>query len=187
MVGINWNDYFYYDENCASFLRWKVEIRRGKGREVVCVSPGDLAGYLDNCGYWVVGLHGKIYKVHRVIWQLFNGPLEDGDVVDHEDRNKENNRITNFRLIDNPLNRRNMTMNVTNTSGVTGVSLKESHGYSGWRAKWHELDGKRHEKHFSIIKLGNEEAFRLACEYREKMIAQLNEQGAGYTATHGKR
>jgi hypothetical protein len=38
---------------------------------------------------------------------------------------------------------------------------------------------------FSISKLGNDEAFRQACEYRAKMIAELNEQGANYTERHG--
>lgn len=184
---MDWDNYFYYDKSCASFLRWKVEIRRGKGKEVICVSPGDLAGYLDNNGYWVVGLHGKIYKVHRVIWQLFNPLITRKDVIDHKDRNTENNLITNLRLTTNPVNRRNMTMNVTNTSGTTGVSFKNSHGYSGWRAKWHDLEGNRHEKHFSTLKFGDEEAFRLACEYRSSMIEELNTQGAGYTDGHGTR
>lgn len=40
---------------------------------------------------------------------------------------------------------------------------------------------------FSTHKFGNDEAFRLACEYRIEMVAELNRQGAGYTKTHGIR
>ena len=38
---------------------------------------------------------------------------------------------------------------------------------------------------FSVEKHGNEEAFRLACEWRSEQIRLLNEQGAGYTERHG--
>ena len=36
------------------------------------------------------------------------------------------------------------------------------------------------------IKHKYDEAFRLACEHREKMIMELNDRGAGYSPTHGK-
>lgn len=40
-------------------------------------------------------------------------------------------------------------------------------------------------KTFSISKYGEKESFRLACEYRSKMIESLNANGAGYASTHG--
>ena len=41
-------------------------------------------------------------------------------------------------------------------------------------ARWYDIDGILRGKHFRIDRLGNDEAFRLACEWRAKMIEQLN-------------
>lgn len=82
---------------------------------------------------------------------------------------------------------RNQGMKSTNTSGVTGVSVREGRpGDFHAVASWNDLNGKHHSKNFSFKKYGEEEAFRLACEYRAKMIEELNKQGAGYTVSHGK-
>ena len=82
---------------------------------------------------------------------------------------------------------RNRGMMSNNTSGVTGVSVQEKRsGDFHSVAQWCDLSGKPHFKSFSFKKYGEEEAFRLACEYRSKMIEELNKQGAGYSVSHGK-
>lgn len=43
-----------------------------------------------------------------------------------------------------------------------------------------------HKASFSCNKYGHEQAFQLACQWREQKIAELNEQGAGYSERHGK-
>lgn len=79
-----------------------------------------------------------------------------------------------------------------NTSGFTGVHFDEKVHPSGKNtttyavAHWHGLDGKQYRKHFSVKKFGILEAFAMACAYRDKMIAELNAQGAGYSENHGK-
>jgi len=75
----------------------------------------------------------------------------------------------------------------SNKSGVTGVSLKISRGKeSSWVASWVDLEKNSTSKGFSIIKYGNDLAFKLACEHRTKMIESLNQQGAGYSDSHGQ-
>ena len=74
----------------------------------------------------------------------------------------------------------------SNKSGATGVFYLNKGKYGSFRAEWYEVNGKSRSKSFSIKKYGYDEAYRLACEYRELMISRLNEQGAGYSENHGK-
>jgi hypothetical protein len=80
---------------------------------------------------------------------------------------------------------RNQRMQTNNTSGFTGVNLHTKD--NNWMASWrNHKSGKSHSKSFSINKYGNDEAFRLACEYRQKMIEEMNNLGAGYSENHGE-
>ena len=74
-------------------------------------------------------------------------------------------------------------MYITNKSGKTGVNLKTTNGVDSWRATWVDGSGKRCEKSFSTTKYNN--AFELACQYRDKMIETLNQEGFGYSYRHG--
>ena len=176
-------NYLYYDPTSPSGLRWKVKPNRK-------IRIDSVAG-TDCIGRWAVRVNGRIYLAHRVIYEMFNQLLEGFD-IDHIDRNGLNNRIENLRAVPHAVNMRNTSLQKNNSSGVTGVNYKEiydkrnDYTYKGWRAEWRDLTGKNCTKLFSARKYGHDQAFQLACEYREKMIAQLNEQGAGYTDTHGK-
>lgn len=64
---------------------------------------------------------------------------------------------------------------VTNTSGVTGVSLKQDKGYAYWIAFWCDKNKKLKSKHFSIAKYGYDQAFEMACNYRKEMISELSD------------
>jgi len=83
---------------------------------------------------------------------------------------------------------RNQRKYKNNSSGVTGVNLlKTKHG-NYWTARVsHPLHDYEITKSFSIKKLGNDEAFKLACEHREYLIKMLNQEfDAGYSDSHGK-
>lgn len=123
--------------------------------------------------------------------EINNGKIPENHAIDHLDGNKMNNHISNLRLTTYALNNRNLLKAKNNTSGMTGVSktsisFKDSgRCYEYWMAQWY-LDYKYFQKKFSIKKFGEQGAFVLACEHREKMVAQLNLDGAGYTDRHGK-
>ena len=87
--GINWNDYFEYDENTPSCLKWKIHLGNTKNRK--------HAGTLDSRGYFRVSVNKSRYWVHRVVYEMFNGHLTSDMEVDHLDGNKSNNRITIYR------------------------------------------------------------------------------------------
>lgn len=87
---------------------------------------------------------------------------------------------------------RNRTKLSTNTSGINGVwwdnkvwpDKSSSTLYA--KAVWTNLEGKQKTKCFSTKRYGLLPSFKMACDYRDKMIAKLNASGAGYTDKHGK-
>lgn len=147
---------------------------------------GQVAGSFDHYGYSTTKLFGKVYKNHRIIWLLFNDWVDSELQIDHIDGDVGNNNVNNIRLVSRTVNNRNGALQCNNTTGITGVCPRiDVNGRYYYTANWTTVNGKRKQKSFSILKLGESEAFRLACEYREKMIEELNSQGAGYTERHG--
>ena len=62
---------------------------------------------MDRDGYIRVRVDGKEYRAHRVIWEMFNGPIPEGMLIDHIDRDVYNNRIENLRLVTRQQNNAN--------------------------------------------------------------------------------
>jgi hypothetical protein len=167
----------YVSDTSPTGLRWAEDIRLGFGNSVLRASKGDIAGSED-VRYYEVGICGKKFWCHRIVWEKVHGDIPDGMKVDHKDRNGKNNAISNLRLVTQKINSRNLKLSVRNTSGVRGVTLLSSKKL--WRAHWITLQGKSKAKHFSIAKLGDAGAFRQAVEHREKEIKLMNLEGAGY-------
>lgn len=170
---INWNDYFYYDESSPTFLRHKVKR--------VNVKKDAVAGTIKKCtGYAAVRLHRKIYKVHRVIWEMFNGRLGVDDKIDHIDGNPSNNSFSNLRKVTEDVNLRNKAMYKNNPSGYVGVTFNTS-GY--WVANWYDSCGKMSSKYFSVRKYDFITAKVYAINYRKTMLSKI--AYLGYTERHG--
>lgn len=88
---MDFNEYFIYDENYPSLLINKVSRGVAKeGEPVKCSANGR--------SYLKLRLAHRIYRLHRVVWELHNGPIPEGLMVDHIDGDKTNNRIHNLRL-----------------------------------------------------------------------------------------
>jgi hypothetical protein len=98
----------------------------------------------------------------------------------------------NVRWATNHEQARNKTKPKNNSSGFVGVawhdkpSRDKTSSLLYATAIWYALEGKKKSKCFSVKTYGLLPAFKLAVEYRNKMIAELNSQGAGYTELHGK-
>jgi len=113
LPSINWNEIFKYGEGK---LYWKISPAYN-------VKVGKSAGNKTGAGYWQVCYKGKFYKLHRVIWEMHNGPIPDNLEIDHIDRNAENNLISNLRLASRVRNAYNRNVMSNNKLGVKGVSV----------------------------------------------------------------
>ncbi|MDF1812173.1 MAG: hypothetical protein P1V20_08160 [Verrucomicrobiales bacterium] len=71
--------------------------------------------------------------------------------------------------------RSHQTAGARNQSGVVGVtriSQRSAKGdeYHFWQASWTDSEGNRQIVRYSVLKLGDEKAFELACIAREKAL-----------------
>lgn len=76
---------------------------------------------LDKDGYYQCQLSNKMcksFRIHRLVYQAFNGELDISLVIDHKDNNKENNTPSNLRQIPS---RENTSISKTNKTGYRGV------------------------------------------------------------------
>ena len=182
---VDWSQHFDLSAASASGLFWKD----GQGK---CGAKTRVAGAkCYDCrskmpGSWQVKVAGAHWLVHRII-MVMNGVDILNKVIDHEDGNPFNNTISNLRVTTQKSNCQNQRMRVTNTSGVVGVSIKVNKEGRSYFGAYCGAGKKRRTKYFSIDRLGYDEAFRLACEYRKQMLDKLNEHGAEYSERHGSK
>lgn len=114
---------FVYDAT-TGLLTW----RKTQGT----ASAGREAGWLHRSGYVYVGVAGKSYKAHRIIWYLHHG-TPPKDLLDHIDRNPTNNRIENLRECTHAQNQQNKRTYSNNRSGIKGVNWYSRYGK--WRVR----------------------------------------------------
>lgn len=104
---------FDYDEKTGVLTR---RVKTINSKEV-----GEQVGSLNKGGYLTARIDGAMYIVHRVIWLWVYGYLPENQ-LDHIDRCKINNKISNLREVSNSCNTRNCSTYKTNTTGVKGVT-----------------------------------------------------------------
>lgn len=188
---MKWSDYFYYDETSPTGLRYAKDVVSRTGR--VYKRRDDVAGFIkkrdnDDIKCWTVLANNKRYYVHRIVCELNGINLPVKYDVDHIDGDPLNNTVENLRVVPHKINTRNSKKSSANSTGVTGVSFvqRKRLSFPIYVAHYKNAEGKPVTKEFSTFSMSNEEAFRLACEWRERAIKELNAQGAGYTERHGK-
>jgi len=86
------HQWFRYDETDGN-LYWKMRPSKK-------VNSGNKAGCKEENGYIVIGLKGRIYKAHNIIYIMCHGEnsIPPDKTVDHKDKNGYNNKIDNLRL-----------------------------------------------------------------------------------------
>lgn len=71
--------------------------------------------------YIYVWVFGKLYLGHRICWLLHYGEWPTS-ILDHKNRNKQDNRISNLRESSHSRNKHNSKVAVTSTTGITGIN-----------------------------------------------------------------
>ena len=89
--------------------RWRTKWA-GKEAFTSSTTLGYLRGKIDS----------RTFKAHRVAWALQYGEWPE-DQIDHINGVKEDNRISNLRVVSILDNNKNKAMQSNNTSGVMGV------------------------------------------------------------------
>lgn len=98
---------FHYEDGT---LYWK----KGRGS----VLAGSEAGSINSQGYKVVSVNRMPRGVHRIIYLMHHGTITPGRQIDHIDRDKLNNSISNLRSVTPSENSRN-TDAADNATNIT--------------------------------------------------------------------
>ncbi len=122
---------FNYDDETGRLLRIVFE---NPGEKVVTqgVSPQ---------GYYVRWVDGRCYLEHHLVYFWHTGVLVSE--IDHQNRDRRDNRIANLRPCDRTMNNGNQKIKSNNTSGYRGVSW--SKGMGKW---WAQITCRK--QHFSL-------------------------------------
>jgi hypothetical protein len=94
-----------------------------------CVMAGAEAGHLSAEGYVIIGVDGKTYKAHRLVWLIETGSLPK--MLDHEDTDRSNCRFSNLRPCDKSQNAVNVSKAARGRSRYRGVTAHKD----GWMAR----------------------------------------------------
>lgn len=129
---------------------WRTFFLDGEATQYEASSRGRIRN--KNTGHMLIGvpLQGKgylrvlIYRngkrvdktVHRVVWEAFNGPLQEGMSIDHIDEDKTNNSIENLRIM---------------TPSENVKSYLKNHPDHGYQKT---IDDKYIRKYFELLKKG---------------------------------
>ncbi len=160
-----------YSSDSPSGLVWTVDTWSGKHFKRQVTKIGDPAGSVSkSTGYWVVGHKRGSYSNHRVIWELLYGIIPEGFVIDHKNKVRSDNALSNLRLITKAQNQQNLSLDKRNTTGYAGVRFisKESIEIRYCSA------GKAYYKIIFTEGLSAEQALLLASDYRQVLLSAIN-------------
>jgi hypothetical protein len=98
---------------------------------------GDVAGCLNQNGYYYVKIGSTEYKGHRLIWKWHHGT--EPETLDHIDDDKSNNRIENLRPLTHRQNCSKAAQERRKTSNPPGVWARRNGRFTAMI----QVDGKR--------------------------------------------
>jgi HNH endonuclease len=115
-----------------------------------------------------IRVNSKLIHTHRIIFLMFHGYIPA--MIDHINRNKDDNRIENLREVTKSQNELNKGISKRNTSGIKGVTFDKD--LNKWKAQLY-IDGK--VTHLGVFKDKQEAA---------KVVQQKRNEVHGDFAVH---
>lgn len=137
-----------YDPSDGHF-RWRKDFGPN-------AKAGQIAGTVNPNGYISIYIggatRGRRMVAHRIAWMCVHGVWPDGD-IDHINRDRRDNRISNLRVATRSQNRANSASSSKNVSGFTGVMFDKR--WKKWTAfirsnKRYYFLGRHDEKECAI-------------------------------------
>jgi len=101
----------YYDRHTGI---WTWLVKKGK------MEPGSVAGNYSTSGYIQIRVDRKLYMAHVLAWFYSFGVWPE-NMVDHQNRIRDDNRLNNLRQATLSQNLGNTLKRNNNTSGFKGV------------------------------------------------------------------
>lgn len=158
-------DIFFIDNNSISGLSWKKKIRNVRSTK---------AGVLGKNKYYSVSYEGSYYKVHRLVWCLYNKKdLDVNLVVHHVDGNPSNNSPCNLQAV-SQFENSNRKINVDKPVELLGVSIHSKRNNPAARLViTFYVNDSRFSKEFSLNKYSYDTALTLALNWKETKIKDI--------------
>lgn len=127
------------------------------------------SNWIDKNGYYILKFKTKQYKVHRILWILYNQKsIPDDYFIDHIDGNTTNNSKDNLRLVTSSENMYNRKINKNSKLGLKGIAIwKEKTGLIYYRCQIRK-NNKKFVKLFPYTTSGLEHAKIWVREQREQ-------------------
>tara|TARA_R110000782_G_C14701656_1_gene402174 strand:- start:131 stop:634 length:504 start_codon:yes stop_codon:yes gene_type:complete len=150
-----------YNPESGSFIWLKSSCNRAR--------LGEIAGRINSNGYRTIGINGKSYLSHRLVF-VYEFGFCDATQIDHINGIRSDNRISNLRVSSVSENQKNQRIGRNNKSGFIGVHFDKS------KNKWAAAIGHKSRQ----IKLGSFEKKEDAVKARKAANKKYN-----YHKNHG--
>ena len=129
------NEYFEYSETLQGLYWIKPTSKYAHPK----IGNQYKAGATDSIGYRIVSIFSKPYKEHRLVWIYHNGDIPEKMQIDHINRIRDDNRISNLRLATPSINGLN--------TDCKNITHRKSNPNRPYEANY-MLNGKTYSKSF---------------------------------------
>ena len=92
----------YFVSNTGNVYSQRVSKRHNPNGKMYELKPWDKhpSGYINVGMYNEAGVKNKTYfRLHRLVWEAFNGEIPEGMTIDHINNDKQDNRLENLQLM----------------------------------------------------------------------------------------